>query len=303
MGARRASKFTYSRWDGTQKGFELDADSVFDALTDDLLYHGDVNSALRRMMQDGFRDQNGERLQGLREIMEKLRRERQERLDRSDLGGVYSEIAEALDDIIDEERHAIDNARRDAEASGDERRAENARRAADDRNFQLDMMPDDLAGKVRELQQYDFESGEARQRFEELMDKLRQQLMQQTVDQMSGAMQNMSPEDMQRMKDMLAGLNEMMEKHAAGQDPGFEQFMENFGDFFPENPETFEELMEIIAQRMAAMQAMMNSMTPEQRAQLQQLSDQLMEDMDLQWQMQQLSGNRQQMFPQMNWQQ
>src|SRR5829696_7742011 len=129
MAARRNVSWTYSRWDGTQKGFELDAESIFDSLTDDLLYHGDVNSALRRMMQDGFRDRNGEQLQGLREIMERLRRERQERLDSSDLGGVYSEIAEALDDIIDEERHAIENARRDAEASGDERRAENARQS------------------------------------------------------------------------------------------------------------------------------------------------------------------------------
>ena len=298
-----AARFTYSRWDGSQKGFELDAESVFDAITDDLLYHGDVNSALRRMMQDGFKDRNGEQLQGLREILEKLRRERQERLDNSDLGGVYSEIAEALEDIIDEERHAIENAQRDADASGDERRADTARQAAEDRNFQLDMMPDDLAGKVRELQQYDFESADARQRFEELMDKLRQQLMQQTVDQMSGAMQNMTPEDMARMKDMLAGLNEMMEKQAAGEDPGFEQFMGKFGDFFPENPQSFEELMEIIGKRMAAMQAMMNSMTPEQRAQMQQLSDQLMEDMDLRWQMDQLGQNMRSMFPQMGWNQ
>jgi len=193
-----AARFTYSRWDGTQKGFELDAEGIFDALTDDLLYHGDVNSALRRMMQDGFRDRNGERLQGLREIMEKLRRERQERLDRGDLGGVYSEIADELNDIVDEERHAIENAQRDAQASGDERRAENARQTAEDRNFRLDMLPDDLAGKVRELQAYDFESAEAKQRFDQLMEKLRQQLMQQAVDQMSGAMQNMSPEDMQR---------------------------------------------------------------------------------------------------------
>jgi uncharacterized protein with von Willebrand factor type A (vWA) domain len=154
---------------------------------------------------------------------------------------------------------------------------------------------------VRELQAYDFESAEARQRFEELMDKLRQQLMQQAVDQMSGDIQNMSPEDMQRMKDMLAGLNEMLEKQQRGEDPGFEQFMEQFGDFFPENPQSLEELLELVAQRMAAMQAMMNSMTPEQRAQLQQLSDQLMEDMDLRWQMDQLGQNLRSMFPQMNW--
>jgi uncharacterized protein with von Willebrand factor type A (vWA) domain len=296
-----AARFTYSRWDGTQKGFDLDADGLFDELTDDLLYHGDVNSALRRLMQEGMRDRNGERLQGLRELMDKLRRQRQERLDQFDLGGVYDEIADELNDIVDEERHAVDNATQAAERSGDERRAQIARDAAADRNFRLDMLPNDLAGKVRELQAYDFESAEAAQRFEQLLDKIRQELMQQMVEQMSGAMQSMSPEDMQRMKDMMAGLNEMIEKRERGEDPGFEQFMEQFGDFFPENPQTLDELLEQMAQRMAAMQAMLNSMTPEQRSQLQQLSDQLLEDMDLRWQMSQLGQNLQSMYPQMGW--
>ncbi|HEX3089107.1 MAG TPA: hypothetical protein VHQ23_10660 [Ilumatobacteraceae bacterium] len=296
-----AARFTYSRWDGTQRGFDLDADGLFDELTDDLLYHGDVNSALRRMMQEGMRDRNGERLQGLRELMEKLRQQRQDRLDQFDLGGVYNEIADELDDIVDEERHAVDNATQAAERSGDERRAQTARDSAADRNFRLDMLPDDLAGKVRELQAYDFESAEAAQRFEQLLDKIRQQLTQQMVDQMSGAMQGMTPQDMQHMKDMIAGLNEMLEKRERGEDPEFEKFMEEFGDFFPENPETLDELLEQMAKRMAAMQAMMNSMTPEQRSQLQQLSDQLLEDMDLRWQMSQLGQNLQSMFPEMGW--
>jgi uncharacterized protein with von Willebrand factor type A (vWA) domain len=296
-----AARFRYSRWDGTQRGFDLDADVLFDELTDDLLYHGDVNSALRRMMQEGMRDRNGDRLQGLRELRDKLRQQRQERLDQFDLGGVYSEIADELNDIVDEERHAVDNATQAAERSGDERRAQTARDSAADRNFRLDMLPDDLAGKVRELQAYDFESAEAAQRFEQLLDKIRQQLTQQMVDQMSGAMQGMSAEDLQHMKDMMAGLNEMLEKRERGEDPEFEKFMEEFGDFFPENPETLDELLEQMARRMAAMQAMMNSMSPEQRAQLQQLSDQLLEDMDLRWQMSQLGQNLQAMFPQMGW--
>jgi uncharacterized protein with von Willebrand factor type A (vWA) domain len=300
-GAHMAARFTYSRWDGTQTGFEFDADAAFDELTDELLYHGDVNAALRRMMQDGLRDQNGEHLKGLRELLEQLREERQQRLERHDLGGVYDEIKAELDDIVDEERHAVDNALRDALNSGDERRAQNAQAAADDRNLRLDLMPDDLAGKVRELDAYNFESKEAKQRFDQLMDRLREQLTQQMVDQMSGAMENMSPADIERMKDMMASLNEMLERHQRGEDPRFEEFMEKFGDFFPENPESVEELLEQMARRMAAMQAMLNSMTPEQRAQLQQLSDQLLDDMDLQWQLQQLSGNLQQMFPQMNW--
>ncbi len=296
-----APRFTYSRWDGSQRGFDLDADLLFDQLTDELLYHGDVNAALRRIMQEGMRGPDGERLDGLRDMMERLRQERQNRLEQSNLGGVYDEIADELDDIIDEERHAIENVMRDAEASGDERRSEAARNTAAERNMRLDLMPNDLAGKVRELSAYDFESVDAQRRFEQMIDKLRQQLMQQAVDQMSDGMQNMSPQDMQRMKDMLAALNDMLDKHQQGDDPGFEQFMEEFGDFFPENPQNVDELLEQMAKRMAAMQAMLNSMSPEQRSQLQQLSDQLMSDMDLQWQMDQLGSNLQQMFPQLNW--
>jgi uncharacterized protein with von Willebrand factor type A (vWA) domain len=299
------ARFTYSRWDGTQQGFELDSDALFEELTDELLYHGDVNAALRRMMHQGLRDRNGEQLAGVRELLEKLRRERQDRLDRFDLGGVYDEIARELDDIVDEERHAIDNATRDAEAqarrTGDQRRADTARDAAAERQMRLDFLADDLAGKVRELQQYDFESSEAQRRFEALLERLRQQLANQLFEQMSGAMQSMTPADLARTKDMLAALNEMLERREQGEDPRFEEFMDRFGDFFPENPQTLDELLEQMAQRMAAMQAMLNSMSPEQRAQLQELSDQLLGDMDLRWQMDQLGGHLRELFPQQGW--
>ena len=272
-----ASRFTYSRWDGTQRGFEIDADSLLDELADDLTYHGDINTAMRKMMQNGMRDLDGNQMPGLRELMKRLREQREKIQERGDLGGVYSEIADELNDIVDEERQVAGN------------------------NFTLDMLPDDLAGKIRELQHYDFESPSAQQRFESLMDKLREQLMQQQLDQMSSAVQNMSSEQMARTKDMMAGLNEMLERRKNGEDPQFEQFMEKFGDFFPENPQSLDELLEHMAQRMAMAQAMLNSMTPEQRAQLQQLSEQLLEDMDLRWQMDQLSQNLQGMFPQAGW--
>lgn len=290
------ARFTYSRWDGTQTGFSLDAEGILDELTDDLLYHGDLNAALRRLMRDGMTDPDGNQIEGLRDMMQRIRDRKKELEESGDLGGVYSEIADALKDIIDEERHAVENSVREAEASGDERRADTARDAAMERNFRLDMMPNDLAGMVREMQSYDFESSEAQQRFEELMDKLRQEMMQQFVDQMSEGMQNMSPEDMARMKDMMAALNGMIEAREQGEDPQFEKFMEQFGDFFPENPQTLDELLENMAKRMQAMQALMDSLTPEQRSQMQQLSEQLMEDMDLNWQVQQLSEKLQSMF-------
>src|SRR5207237_5826359 len=70
-----------------------------------------------------------------------------------------------------------------------------------DKQLQLDMLPPDLAGQVRELQQYEFTSTEAREKFEQLMEQLREQLVQSYFNQMTGAMQNVSPEDMARMKD------------------------------------------------------------------------------------------------------
>src|SRR5688572_10763620 len=102
---------------------------------------------------------------------------------------------------------------------------------------------------------------------------------------------------------MMAELNNLLEQQQNGEDTQqqFEEFMQRYGDFFPENPQNLEELLEMMAQRMAAMQAMMNSMTPEQRAQLQGLMDQLMEDMDLRWQAEQLGENLRQMFPQAGW--
>jgi len=298
---REGARFQYSAWDGSQVGFEYDADTLFGELTDDLLYHGDLNAALRRMMQQGMQDQDGNRLEGLREMLQKLREERAERLEQFDLGGIYDEISSALDDIVDEERDAISDHLEDEQASGDDRRAEIAEQSMQDKNLQLDLMPADLAGKVNSLQNYEFVSPEARQQFEELMEQLKQELAQSYFNQMAGAMESITPEDMQRMKDMMADLNQMLEAHQKGEETDFEGFMESYGDFFPENPQDIDELLEIMAQRMAAMQAMLNSMSPEQRAQLQQLSEQLMEDMDLQFQAQQLSQNLQQAFPDAGW--
>jgi hypothetical protein len=79
----RGKRFTYSRWDGTQVGFDIDADQVFSEITDDLLYHGDLNAALRRLMQQGFKDRDGQQLQGLRDVLERLRRRRRDELEKS----------------------------------------------------------------------------------------------------------------------------------------------------------------------------------------------------------------------------
>ena len=297
---RRQQRFTYSAWDGTQNDYEMTADDLFRQMTDDLAYHGDPNAALRNLLQNGF-EQDGERMQGLRDMLDRLRERREEMLESGDVGGVFADIAEKLRDIVDAERQNLD-AQADYSAGGDDpEQAARDAAAATERNLALDMLPPDLPGQVKSLQNYDFTSKQAQQNFDDLIDELRNQMMQQAVDGMSEAMDAMSPEDMQKMKDMLGDLNAMLDQRANGDEPGFDAFMEKHGDFFPENPENLDELLEAMAQRMAAAQAMLNSMSPEQRAQMQELSDQLLGDMDLQFQMSQLGDNLQSMFPDMNW--
>src|SRR5215213_489143 len=240
----------YSRWDGSQVGFDFDADAVLAEVTDDLLYHGDLNAALRRMLQSGFRDRDGNRVQGMRELLERLRRKRREELERHDLGGVYDEVADALREVVETERQGLDELEAEARASGDARRQEITEEVTSEKRLRLDLLPPDLAGQVRELSEYEFASSEARERFEELMDQLRQQLAQSYFNNMAGAMSNPDPEAMARMKDMLSELN---------------------------------------------------SMTPEQRAQLQGLAEQLLEDMDLRWQVDQLASNLRGAFPGAGW--
>jgi len=154
---------------------------------------------------------------------------------------------------------------------------------------------------VRALQEHDFTSDEARDEFDALLDELRKEMVQSWFKGISEAMADPDPEQVARVKDMLAALNEMLADRAAGREPDFDGFMERFGDMFPENPRDLDELLEAMARRMASMQAMLDSMSPEQRAQLQSLSDQLLDDLDLRWQLDQLGANLRQLFPDAGW--
>src|SRR5439155_129818 len=81
----------------------------------------------------------------------------------------------------------------------------------------------------------------------------------------------------------------------------FDGFMERYGDFFPENPRTLDELLEGLARRMAAMSRLMASLSPQQRAELQALAEQVMQDLDLQFEADRLMGNLADLFPDMPW--
>ncbi len=131
-------RFRYSRWDGTQTGFEPAAEGLLGEIADDLLYHGDLNAALRRALQSGLRTADGRQLDGLRQLLERIARRRREELVRHELSGLGEDIARRLDEVTDLERQALDG----GDVPHDEAQA---------RHQRLGEVPPDLAGRSREL--------------------------------------------------------------------------------------------------------------------------------------------------------
>ncbi|HUC04067.1 MAG TPA: VWA domain-containing protein [Acidimicrobiales bacterium] len=299
-----SARYDYTEWDGTQDFLDLDPDDLLAGLTDDLLAGGDLDDALRRLLRSGMRTADGQQVQGLRDLLEQLRRRRSELLAQGDPDGRMAELTAQLDEIEAEEREAIDELVDEARTSGDDRRADVTDDVATEKRMALDLQPDDPAGRIQSLQHYDFISSDARQKFEDLVEELRREMADTFFQGASDALSNMSPEEMARMRDAYDALNQMLEQRERGEelDPTFEDFMEKYGDMFPGNPSSLDELLEQLAQRMAAAQAVWNSLSPEQRAQLQSLMEAVLEDMDLRWQVERLGRNLQQAFPDAGWQ-
>ncbi len=165
------------------------------------------------------------------------------------------------------------------------------------REQKLDALPRDPAGQLRELQKYDFVDPEAKRKFEELLNSLRQQMMQPMFGAMQQAMQNMTPQDLKAMREMMQDLNRMLRQKAEGEEPDFEAFKEKWGDRFP-GVESLDQLIEQMGRQMAAMQSLMQSLSPEQRKQLDEMMRSLMlQDERLEAQMRQLAMNLSEFLP------
>jgi uncharacterized protein with von Willebrand factor type A (vWA) domain len=298
-----SARYDYSEWDGTQEFIDLDPDDLLAGLTEDLLAKGDLDDALRGLLRSGMRTADGEQIPGLRDLLDQLRRRRAEMLAEGDPDGRMAELTAQLDEIESDERAAIDKLEDEAQNSGDERRAEVTGDVATERRMALDLQPGDPGGRIQSLQHYDFVSSEARERFEELVEELRREMADTFFEGASDALSSMGPEQMARMRDAYDALNQMLEQREAGEeiDPSFEEFMEQYGDMFPGNPESLDELLAQLAERMAAAQAVWNSMSPEQQAQLRGLMEAVMEDMDLRWQVDRLARNLQLAAPDAGW--
>ncbi|HEV8472465.1 MAG TPA: VWA domain-containing protein [Methylomirabilota bacterium] len=273
----------YSRWDGSQDVPDLDADDVLDEIADDVLGYGDLRSALQRLLQQGMQPREGQRVPGLKDLLDRLRQQRQQRQSRYDLGSSLDDVAKKLEDVVRTEREGI---QRDLQG-----------RERDRRQQALDRIPPDPAGRLRELQTYDFVDPEAKRKFEELLASLRAQMMQPFMQNMKNALGTMTPEDLRRMREMIQDLNRMLREKAEGGQPDFDAFKQKWGDQFP-GAESLDDLLQQMGERMAAMQSLMQSLSPEQRGQLDEMMRSLfMQDERLEAAMRQLGMHLSELLP------
>jgi len=296
----------YARWDGTQTIPALDADEILDALADDVMAEGDLAEALRRLMERGWRTSDASRpdLAGLNELRERLRRRREELQERYQLRDVLADVRQELDEIVAQERAGIELRLDEAAMPPDPSASDQALRAmlrdaAARRIDQLDSLPRDVGGRIRQLEEYDFMEPAARDRFNELTERLRKQTLDRFVEGLSDAIQGTTPEDLAANREMVRDLNSLLEERLEGREPSqddVDDFLSKHGRFFP-GARTLDDIVEQLTQRMAAMQSLLRSMTPQQRAELQSMMDALLRDDRLRWDLARLASNMDQLMP------
>ena len=315
-------RMRYSSWDGTQDiGFTQD--DLMDHVAQEMLETGDLRGVLKRLMQRGADFASGRRMEGLQDLLERLRKRREENLDRYNLGGMMDDIKERLDRVVDTERSALndilgdqpsegsDSAPPEGEQSGDPAPSqgrqgdagsggefeEMRRRIAQRRLERMNELPTDVGGRIRDLREYDFMDPAARQEFEDLLQLLQQQLMQSYFQGMQQSLQSMTPEALKEIQQMVQDLNLMIQQRLRGERPDFDGFMQKWGHFFPLGIEDLDQLLEYLERQIAQMDALMKSMTPEMRQELEGMMQSLLQDTRLQWDLAQLAANLERLDP------
>ncbi len=353
------NRYGYSRWDGTQRIEGLDADDILNALSDEYLEEGNLQQALRRLMQEGIRTEDGRRSMGLRELMERMRNMRSEQLNRYNMAsGVMDDLREKLEEIKNLERQGIQRRLDDKQEPGAGQQnkpsgqpqegqqqpsgqqgqqqpggqqqpsvqqgqqqpgseqsgqsGQSGEGGADDltpeqkrkmlemiakrKQEYLEKLPQDIPGQIKGLSEYDFMDDEAREKFNELLASLQQQMMQQFFQGMQQSLQNMTPEDIAKMREMIRDLNKMLRERQEGREPDFDAFMQKHGEYFP-GVNSLDDLLEQMQQQMQAMQGIMDNLSPEQRQELQDLMEQLMGDDRIRVDMMELAQNLEALMP------
>lgn len=264
----------------------VDLAEALDAVAEDVMSGYSPEQAMREFLRRGGRNQRG-----LDDLARKVQQRRRDLLSKHRLDGTIQEVKELLEKAFREERNQF---LRDARMDPMDRQF---------REMQLDSLPSSPAAAVTELADYDWQSDTARQHYEQIKDLLGREMLDQRFAGMKQALENATDEDRQAVAEMLGDLNDLLDKHARGEDTpeDFDEFMAKHGDQFPENPQNVDELIDALAQRSAAAQRMMRSMTQEQRDDLMSLSAQAFGSPELMSQLDRLDASLQALRPGEDW--
>ncbi|MGX5357372.1 vWA domain-containing protein [Kocuria sp. KH4] len=264
----------------------VDLSEALAAVSEDVMAGYSPEEAMREFLRRGGRGR-----EGLDDLSRRVHQRRRDLLKQHRLGGTLDEAKQLLEKALRLEREQF---------------LRDARMDPMDRSFremQLDGLPRSTAAAVSELADYDWQSDSAREAYEQIKDLLGREILDQRFAGMKQALENATDADREAVAEMLRDLNELLEKHGRGEDTDedFQDFMAKHGQHFPEDPQSVDELIDALAQRSAAAQRMLNSMTPEQRQELMQLSAQAFGSPDLMAQLGQLDANLQALRPGEDW--
>jgi uncharacterized protein with von Willebrand factor type A (vWA) domain len=274
----------FSPWDGTQDPLGPDLEEIFSRLSEDVFHGWEFEDALRRLLAQGWRDRRGKRMAGFEEMMEQLRKRRKQQLERYNLDSLFSDIQERLDAVLRIERQGIDER---LESATDDSARRILERVAKRRREALDNLPSEPAGAIRELQHYEWMEPRAEQQFRQLLDELRKQVLDSHFQDMAERLQGMTQQDMAVIRELARDLNQLMRQKIEGVPPeqlqaNYERFLQKWGSMFPDAPATFDEFLEQLQKRMAEMDSLMQSLSPEMRRQLAEMMGSLLGDEELQ---------------------
>jgi uncharacterized protein with von Willebrand factor type A (vWA) domain len=297
-----AVRYGYRRFGEGDDSNDLDVEEMLALLADDFMENGDLEEAMDRLLREGFTTSDGDRVEGLRELLDQTRAKRRELEQQADPDGEMQRYRDWLDEIEATETAEINDLLADAEASEDERRKEVTRDLAEQKRMQRELMSDKLGERLGNYRNYEFVSSEAREQFDELLGELERDVLDTYFEQSKEFMGRPDPEELARMRDMMDALSTMIEQDRRGEplDPTFDDFMEKFGDYFP-GAENLEDVVRAMAERAAAAEAMFNSLSAEQQGELRSLFDQMMQNMEMNFSMNRLVSNLRMATPDIDW--
>lgn len=280
----------YKRWDGTQRLDALEADELLGAMSDELLSGGDLEDAMARLARFGLPG----RMEGMQDLLERLRAAKQKRAERHDLSGIFDELKEKLEEVKRLEREGLD--RREQQQTTDEALKQAMANLARDRREQLDALPEDVGRAIRGLKDYEFVEPKAAQKYEELMKQLQEQVLGSYFKNMRQSLTDLTPEQLERTRQMIRDLNRALKERMDGGEPDFEAFQRQYPELAGQAKD-WDDLLKQLAMGMAAMRSLWSSMSGEMREQLEELLGAAFDDPGLQSAMNELADTLGQLMP------